>query len=196
MKIQWVRAFRLGALLAVTGLAAALLAQPARADTFSVFADLPVDFSLHLDNGAGTTENPSASGLSGYKVGITLPIFVGLAYESYGSKFNSPKIVGQSFNYDVTMYDLFLNLPLPVINIAVGLGQGTGKFSNGPAGVTVKDADLSQWFASLGFNIMPLVDVHLGYHVFSGKNDVTSPAGSPGLKVEGTMTSLGVKIGF
>jgi hypothetical protein len=32
--------------------------------------------------------------------------------------------------------------------------------------------------------------------VFSGTNDVTAPPGSPGLKVDGTMTSLGVKIGF
>jgi hypothetical protein len=196
MKMRWIRTFSFGTLLAATFLGAALLARPARADTFSVFADLPVDFSLHLDNGAGTTENASASGLSGYKVGITLPIFVGLAYESYGGKFNSPNIVGQSFNYDVTMVDLFLNLPLPVLNIAVGLGQGTGKFSNGPANVSVKDANLSQWFASLGINVAPLVDVHLGYHSFSGKNEVTTPPGSPGLKVDGTMTSLGVKIGF
>ncbi len=196
MKMQKGQASKLATLLGLALAVAVLLAQPAHADTFSVFADLPVDFSLHLDNGAGTTETASASGLSGYKVGITLPIFIGLAYESYGGKFNSPNIVGQSFNYDVTMYDLFLNLPLPVINIAVGAGAGTGKFSNGPVGVTVKDANLSQWFASLGVNVAPLVDIHVGYHSFSGTNDIANVPGAPGLKVGGTMTSLGIKIGF
>lgn len=182
--------------LAVTVAALGLLAQTARADTLSVFADLPVAMDLKLDNQKGQTDSMSASGLSGYVVGLTLPIFVGLAYESYGSKFNSSNVIGGSFRYDVTMYDLFLNLPLPVVNIAAGLGTGTGSVSSPPAGVSVKDATLTQWFASLGIPVLPLVDVHLAYHSFSGTNAISTPAGQPDLKTNGTMWSLGVKVGF
>lgn len=196
MKLEWIAVGKWATFFGVTLLAIGLLALPARADTLSVFADLPVAMSLKLDDGQGNTDTKDASGLSGYKVGVTLPFFVGLAYESYGSKFSGNKVVGQSFRYDVTMYDLFLNLPLPVVNIAAGGGIGKGKFSDGPPGVTVDDANLTQWFASLGYNIVPLVDVHFGYHAFSGKNPISTPSGQPDLKVNGDMWSLGLKIGF
>jgi hypothetical protein len=187
---------KFGKLLGLALLAAALWALPARADTISVFADLPLDFSLTVDGGQGKSDTSSASNLSGYKVGFTLPIFVGLAYESYGGQFNSANVVGQSFNYDVTMVDVFFNLPLPKVNIALGVGAGTGKFSKGPAGVTVNDAILTQTFASLGINVAPLVDLHVGYHMLSGTNDFANAPGVPSLKVAGTMTSLGIKLGF
>ncbi len=195
MKLDWIAVGKWAAGFGVTLLAVGLLALPARADTISVFADLPVAMSLKLDDGQGNTDSKDATGLSGYKLGVTLPFFVGLAYESYGSKFASNKVIPTSFNYDVTMYDLFFNLPLPIVNIAAGAGLGTGRLSN-VTGASFKDAALAQWFASLGYNIVPLVDVHFGYHSFSGTNKGDTPAGVPDIKVNGDMWSLGVKIGF
>jgi hypothetical protein len=189
---RYVVALGLGLAIAFT------VALPARADTISVFADLPVAMNLQIDDGQGNKASADASGLSGLVVGVTLPFFVGLAYENYGSKFNIPKVINQSFRYDVNMYDIFLNLPLPIVNIAAGLGAGSGKLSDGPANVTFKDATLTQYFVSLGVNVLPLLDIHVGYHAFSGSNDVSgSGAGSvSSLKVNGDMWSLGAKLGF
>ncbi|HEX7926017.1 MAG TPA: hypothetical protein VF678_00410 [bacterium] len=168
----------------LAGLALLLTQGAARADVFSVFADAPVASSLELDK----QSTVKADGVSGYKVGVTLPIFLGLAYESYAIKLS--KSAG---DFDVSMADVFLNLPFPVVNLAIGLGAGTGT-SNGNAGDFYKAGQLTQYWASIGIPFAVLFDVHLGYHVFSGS--LPGKPNVPDSDVKGTMTSLGVKVGF
>jgi hypothetical protein len=181
------------ALVGIALLGGIAMAQSVRADTLAVSADLPVAMSLTANSG-GTSTSYSASSVSGLGLGVSLPFLVGLGYEDYTGKFSKS---GNKFDYGVTMYDIFLNLPIPIVNIAIGGGIGNGAVSNSNSGVSkpFKDADLTQWFASLGFSILPFVDLHLGYHSFSGNNKAKTVAFND-LKVDGNMTSLGVKIGF
>ena len=179
----------------LTGLALmgfVLAAQTARADTLAVSADLPVAMDLTIKS-SGTTTNYSDSSVSGLGVGVSLPFLIGLGYENYAGKFSKS---GSKFDYGVSMYDLFINLPIPVVNIALGGGVGTGSISKTNFGNVYKDADLTQWFASLGIPILPLVDVHVGYHAFSGTNKAKSGTGFSDAKASGDMWSLGVKVGF
>jgi len=194
MKLDGNAIRKLGTVFGLTLLAIGLLALPARADTFSVTGDLPVTMSLALDDGQGNKDTKDASSVAGYKLGLSLPFLIGFGYESYGGKFGSNKAVPASFKYDVTMFDIFLNLPIPFVNIALGGGLGTGKISDVP-GVDFKDASLTQWFASVGIPIATVFDVHVGYHSFSGKNKADT-AGVPDIKVDGNMVSIGAKFGF
>jgi len=176
-------AIALGTILAV--------GQSAHADTLAVSADLPVSMSISAKS-SGTTHNYNDSSVSGLGVGLSLPFLIGLGYENYSGAFSG---AGNRFNYGVTMYDLFLNLPIPVVNIAIGAGVGNGSIGGGNVGSSYKDASLTQWFASLGVPILPLLDIHVGYHAFSGTNDAKT-AGKSNISVNGDMWSLGLKLGF
>jgi hypothetical protein len=196
--IGW-KALNLSTILAIALAGALAVARPARADTLSVSADLPVSSSVTLKSSGGTSTTYDSKSISGVTLGLSFPFLIGVGYENYSSSFSK---TGTKFDYDVMMYDIFVNLPIPVVNIAIGAGAGTGKFANvNTPGFSspFKDADLTQWFASLGYPILPLVDLHIGYHSFSGKNKATSAAAAAGfsdVNVDGSMYSLGVKIGF
>jgi len=168
-------------------------ASAAQADTFSVFADVPVAGEMKstpaVGKAIGTETSPS-----GFKVGLTLPFYVGLAYESYSQGIDPTTIGGATgYSFNTTMTDVFLNLPLPVVNIAVGMGAGTSTIKGPQAVVGISDAALTQTFVSLGLPFAAVFDVHLGYHMISGKQPVK---GSADYNVSGSMTSLGVKFGF
>jgi hypothetical protein len=195
MKTNGWKAIHLSAILAIAVAGALAVARPARADTLSVSADLPVASSVTLKSSGGTATTYDSKSISGVTAGVSFPFLIGLGYEDYSNSFSKS---GTKFDYDVTMYDIFLNLPIPVVNIAIGAGMGTGSLSQPSSqqggAHPFKDADLTQWFASLGYPIFPLVDLHVGYHSFSGTNK--GKLGAPDLKVDGSMYSLGVKIGF
>lgn len=184
MKKTWV---------AVAAGVALLLGQGiARADVFSVTLDVPLQLNLKLDS------TKVDNSVSGFIAGVSLPFLVGFGYENYTAALNKKDLGGvKAADYKVQMFDIFLNLPIPVVNIAIGGGLGTGQFNPddfpGP-GVKVKDAALSQYFVSLGYPILPLLDVHLGYRVFSGSHDIKPGGGSADAK--GNLLSIGAKLGF
>jgi len=194
--IGW-NAIKRPALLALALCAALAIARPALADTFSVSADLPFASSLTLKPGVGTSGSQTLSdtSVSGFTAAVSFS-WLGLDYEDYASSFSKS---GLKFDYNVQMYDILLNLPIPVVDVVIGGGVGNGSFSNcklNGVGCTfqLKTANLTGYFASLGIPIFPLIDLHLGYHVFSGTND--SKVGGSNEKVNGDMYSLGIKVGF
>ncbi|MGK5091494.1 hypothetical protein WDW89_05675 [Deltaproteobacteria bacterium TL4] len=143
------------------------------ADFMSVSADLPVSYSPSGD--AEVDGMPT-----GIKLGVSFVVIpVGVGFENYTVKYK-----GDS-NQTVTMYDLFFNLPIPVINIAAGVGFGNASLDVAGA----EDTSLYQVFASLGYNIIPLLDIHVGLHNISATDSENSDAGA-------TMISMGVKVGF
>jgi hypothetical protein len=179
---------------------ALLLAQGvARADVFSITADVPLQLSLKLDK---TTVGNS---VAGYKVGVSLPFLVGFGYEAYNAALDK-KDFGAKADLDFRIFDVFLNLPVPVVNIALGLGAGTATFNPDKfdlgGGVTFKtdSAAVTQYFVSLGIPIATLFDVHLGYHVLNGKFDTKTTVGGVTAKdssdLKASMISLGAKVGF
>ena len=93
-----------------------------------------------------------------------------------------------------------MNLPVPVINIALGAGAGMvgeGELSNG-AKLTADDSQ-QQVFCNTRLPDSPAFDVHVGYQVINGnKAEVKNPSG--GIEYErdpsGTVWTAGIKIGF
>ena len=169
---------------------------PAQADIFSVAADVPVNYAF--DDGSRVKE------VEGTKISVSFPFLIGLGYEEYDvtqtlSGIDPVTGVQGSGNFisTISMLDIFFTLPVPVVNIVLGLGAGTAKFT-GPNSQFLKSADLSQYYVSVGIPFAAILDIHLGYHVLSGKAESLSQS-NPAVAnkvMDGNMTSIGLKIGF
>ena len=171
-----------------------LWAVPAKADLLSVHADIPLSFSPTQEG------SDSPDSISGARVGLSLFILpLGIAYESYEVSYTSDTVDSVD-TYQIA--SVFVNLPVPVINIALGAGAGMvageGELSNG-AKLTADDSAATSFFATLGYPILPLFDVHVGYQVING-NKVEVKKSSGGIENErdpsGTVWTAGIKIGF
>ena len=130
-----------------------LWAVPAKADLMSVHADIPLSFSP-TQEGADTPDS-----ISGARVGLSLFILpLGIAYESYEVSYTRDTVDSKD-TYQIA--SLFVNLPVPVINIALGAGAGMvtgeGELSNGTK-LTADDSAATSLFATLGYPILPLFD--------------------------------------
>ena len=173
---------------------------PAQAEFFSVAVDAPVAFSF---DDASTVKD-----VSGSKISVSFPFLIGLGYENYDvtqtlsgiDPITTSPTTG-NFVSTITMLDVFFTLPIPFINIVLGLGSGTAKFE-GPNSQFYKTANLSQYYVSVGIPFAAILDLHVGYHVISGEAESTSPVaigGNPAVlnrKMDGNMTSIGLKLGF
>lgn len=147
----------------------------APADTLSVSADLPVAFEFD-------DSDIDSDGVSGYKVGVSVPlIFAGVGMEDY----TVDEKDGAEITYN--FFDLFLDIPFPILN--VGLGAGIGQVEVTNAGAFDSDGDASQWWASLGIPFGAIFDVHVAHHVITADTDKVD-------NLDGQMTSVGIKIGF
>jgi hypothetical protein len=172
----------------MAGVSLVFFASAAHADVFSVAADVPLQYSF--DDGG------SADDVSGFKLAVSLPFLVGIGVEQYTATVESP---GLSTDVDFSIVDVFVNLPVPIINLGLGIGLGSASVEQTPAtaGQTFEDADIFQYFVTLGYPIAVLFDVHLGYHVVGGTSDIKQSGSKVGeAKLDGNMLSLGIKIGF
>ena len=174
-----------------------LVGAPARADLVAVSADAVLNYDY---NHAGDVSNINASG---YKVGVSVPIFfVGLGYETYTVKSKlqqKPPLNSIGFESDVTMFDVFADVPFPFLNLTVGAGVGKATFAgydefNGSQVVAADDASMKQVFFTVGYPFLGIFDVHLGYHSISGK--ATQQGGGGEFDLGASMLTLGMRVGF
>jgi len=171
----------------LAALAVLIAPAAARADVFSVTADLPVAYSF--DDGG------SADSVSGFKAGVSLPFLIGFGLENYTVTDKDDS--GSEASVDFTFLDLFVNLPVPFVNIVLGVGAGavTGDLKDSPA--KLENTTATQYFVSLGIPIAAVFDVHVGYHWVQAKADITVDGDKiDQAKLDGNMTSVGIKVGF
>ena len=171
----------------VAGLSLLLFASPVSA-FFSVAADLPLQYNF--------SEGEAADDVSGLKVSVSLPFFVGFGLEQYTATVDS---TGLKREVEFSIFDLYVNLPIPAVIIGIGVGVGTASVTDTPetTGQSLSDAALSQYFVTLGYPIFPLFDIHVGYHVISGTSDVkVNGIKTSELVLDGNMLSVGVAVGF
>lgn len=167
----------------MTALVLIFSASAAHADLISVAADLPVVFNA---------SDYTSDKVSGFKISVTLPIFIGLGLEKY--KVTGVDLVdGNVLEVNYNMYDLTFGLPIPIVNVTGGLGYGRTTYNLDGAS-KYKDAYVTQYFVGLGYPFFEVFDVHLEYHAIDGSAD---PQGAgPKLILDGTMYTLGMKVGF
>ena len=111
---------------------------------------------------------------SGYFLGVGFLSF-GLGIDSYTTKFKTGNCTG-CWNAGVdaglktSMTNLFYLLPVPVVNLIIGLGTGTQEYDCTICSQYYDKGSASQWYTSIGMPIIPFFDIHLSYRSITSKN--------------------------
>jgi len=156
----------------------------------SLSVGVPVDASIKGDD--GTAE---ADGASGYFLGVQLPFGLGLGMDSHKTKFKDDS----TLKVATSMYNLYYQLPVPVVSLILGLGTGNSNYDcpDGGYGTCAEQYDkgaATQWYTSIGFPIIPFFDIHLSYRSITSKN-IKDPDGTK-YDVSGTITGIGLAFNF
>ena len=143
------------------------------------------------------TEGGSNSNTEGYFLGVQLPFALGLGMDSHKVKGDKP----QELVVDTNMYNLFYQLPIPVINLILGVGTGNQEYKcdNWGDGTSCSDAldkgSATQLYTSLGFPIMPLFDLHISYRMITSKN-IKWKASEEKMDTSGSVMGIGIALNF
>ena len=94
-----------------------------------------------------------------------------------------------------TIYNLYYLLPIPIINLTLGVGVGSTTLECSICAAAFDKGSASQWYASFGMPIIPLFDLHLSYRSVSSK--IKYKAGSNlGKEIDLSGNVMGLGIGF
>jgi len=163
----------------------------------SVSVGMPMGVSYTAEPAAGDSKTES-DGASGYFLGVQLPFAVGLGIDSY-----KDKMKGTNQTIATSMYNIFYQLPIPVVNLIIGLGTGNTSFECDDFSETgkkcadvFKKGSATQWYTSIGVPLLPLFDIHLSYRSVTSKNSEYTGQGADGSKSDVSTTVTGVGIAF
>ena len=136
---------------------------------------------------------------SGYFLGVGF-LSLGLGIDSYTTKFKTGNCTGcWSAGVDAglktSMTNLFYLLPVPVVNLIIGLGTGTQEYDCTICSQYYDKGSASQWYTSIGMPIIPFFDIHLSYRSITSKNIKYK---SDGVKDDnsGSVTGVGIAFNF
>ena len=158
----------------------------------SISVGVPIGASIKGDDGSEV-----ADGASGYFIGVQLPFGLGLGMDSHITKFKDSTV-----KVATSMYNLYYQLPVPVVSLILGLGTGNSNYdcpdSGEGYGTCAEQYDkgaATQWYTSIGFPIIPFFDIHLSYRSITSKNVKHKRYGSK-YDVSGTVTGIGLAFNF
>ena len=160
--------------------------------SFAISLSVGVPIGASIKNDAGSEV---ADGASGYFLGVQLPFGLGLGMDSHKTKFKD----SSTLKVATSMYNLYYQLPVPVVSLILGLGTGNSNFDcPGSGGGTCAEifdkGAATQWYTSIGFPIIPFFDIHLSYRSITSKN-IKDPDGTK-YDVSGTITGIGLAFNF
>ena len=153
------------------------------------FALLNFSVGVPLSHSFADTKVAESEGVSGYFIQIGVPMLPGLGMDSYETKLKCDGCAKVS-KISSTMYNLYYLLPIPIVNLTIGLG--TGKIQSYYGSVAGDDGAATQWYTSFGMPIIPLFDLHLSYRSISSKLVSTSAEYDLG----GNIMGLGIGFNF
>ena len=129
-----------------------------------------------------------SDGVSGMFIQVGVPIFPGVGMDSYKTKLKDTTI-----ELATMIYNLYYMLPIPIINLTLGVGAGSTEFQCSGCSSDFKKGSATQWYASFGMPIIPLFDLHLSYRSVSSKIKIKS-GGEHDLS--GNIMGLGIGFNF
>ena len=176
-------------LTAFTAASLLIYSTPSFAELFSVSAGVPFSHSF------ADTKFAESDGVSGLFLAAKLPIMVGVGIESYKTK-----IKGTTQKLATSMYDIFYQLPIPIVNLTLGLGMGSTELQCVGCSTTFDKGTATQWYTSVGIPIFPFFDAHLSLRRVSTKIKTNAASeGTPkGTEYDlgGTVAGIGIAFGF
>ena len=162
--------------------------------SFAISLSVGVPIGASIKNDAGSEV---ADGASGYFLGVQLPFGLGLGMDSHKTKFKDSTV-----KVATSMYNLYYQLPVPVVSLILGLGTGNSIYdcpdSGEGYGTCAEQYDkgaATQWYTSIGFPIIPFFDIHLSYRSITSKNVKYKASGNKE-DVSGTITGIGLAFNF
>jgi hypothetical protein len=150
----------------------------------------------HTTTGKSTSGNDIESdGVSGYFIQIGVPMLPGIGMDSYKTKTKCAACDGD-LHVATTMYNLYYLLPIPIVNLTIGVGAGDTKFECSGWDCSWQDGGTAtQWYTSFGMPLIPLFDLHLSYRSVSSKIE-TITGDDKGKKDDVGGSVMGLGIGF
>jgi len=174
-------------LTAFTAASLLLFSSPAYA-LFTLSAGVPFSHSFNDTNVA------ESDGTSGVFLAAKLPIMVGVGLDMYDTKLKD-----STKKLRTAMYDIFYQLPIPIVNLTLGLGLGSTQLECESCSIYDKGT-AAQWYSSLGIPILPLFDAHLSLRSVSAKIKTNTVSGDVPKGTEynfgGTVAGIGIAFGF
>ncbi len=130
-----------------------------------------------------------SEGVSGIFIQVGVPMLPGIGMDSYKTKIKSE----DPFELETMIYNLYYLLPIPIINLTIGVGTGSTTFKCSGCDAYYDKGSASQWYASFGMPIIPLFDLHLSYRSVSSKIKIKS---GPEHDLSGNVMGLGIGFNF
>ena len=131
-----------------------------------------------------------SEGVSGTFIQVGAPMLPGIGMDSYKTKIES----NDPFDLETMIYNLYYLLPIPIINLTLGVGTGSTTFKCSDCDAYFDKGSASQWYASFGMPIIPLFDLHLSYRSVSSK--IKTKSGSIEHELGGNVMGLGIGFNF
>ena len=128
-----------------------------------------VGWSANYDRTYGNAPDKT----SGYLLGVSFLSF-GLGIDSYTTKFKTGTGQGEwgasvDAGLKTNMTNLFFHLPVPIVNLIIGLGAGTQEYDCTVCDNYYDKGTATQWYTSIGMPIIPFFDIHLSYRSITSK---------------------------
>ena len=174
-------------LTAFTAASLLLFSSPAYA-LFTLSAGVPFSHSFNDTNVA------ESDGTSGVFLAAKLPIMVGVGLDMYDTKLKD-----STTKFRTAMYNIFYQLPIPIVNLTLGLGLGSTELKCESCSIYDKGT-ATQWYTSVGIPFLPFFDVHLSLRRVSSKIKTNAASGGTPKGTEydlgGTVAGIGIAFGF
>ena len=140
-------------------------------------------------------EKIEPDGVSGTFIQIGVPVLPGIGIDSYKTKIKA-NAGNNNIAHDLstTIYNLYYLLPIPIINLTLGVGAGSTELQCSDCSSVFDKGSASQWYASFGMPIIPLFDLHLSYRSVSSK--IKQKSGSLEHDFSGNVMGLGIGFNF
>ena len=140
---------------------------------FSLSVGIPMSQTI-TGKQAGKSYGNVPDKTSGYFLAVQLPFAIGLGIDSYTTKFKTGSGQGEwGAVYDAglktNMTNLFFHLPVPIVNLIIGIGAGTQKYDCTICDDYYDKGTATQWYTSIGMPIIPFFDIHLSYRSITSK---------------------------
>ena len=132
-----------------------------------------------------------SEGVSGIFIQVGVPMLPGIGMDSYKTKIKSDALL----ELETMIYNLYYLLPIPIINLTIGVGTGSTTFKCSGCDAYFDKGSATQWYTSIGFPLIPLFDLHLSYRSVSSKIE-TITGSDKGKKDDVGGNVMGLGIGF
>ena len=182
--------------------ASSLLLYSTPSFAFSLSVGIPMSQTI-TGKQAGKSYGNAPDKTSGYFLGVSF-LSIGLGIDSYTTKFKTGDCNGcweakVDAGLKTNMTNIFYQLPVPVVNLIIGLGTGTTEYVGTAEGLDFSayfdKGSATQWYTSIGFPIIPLFDIHLSYRSITSKN-IASKYDGEKYDNSGSVTGVGFAFNF